>query len=219
MTCLWKITRFACRIPGLRSSASRDSPRGSRRMTQPGTQDSRFAFSGRRRLQHVERVVAVVYAHHVLAQYLRACRFRQLVRQLFELLHVISGMVGMREVGCPEELVRSAQLHHRGQRMLVGVGRNPNVALEVEARTLLELDRSSDDAVVYRVHPVEPVADPSGADFQDNELELRKAVERSELEETRQTVTHGVRCGDVQEKCPAAQMLVLVTSGQRPDWF
>src|SRR5260370_695763 len=48
---------------------------------------------------------------------------------------------------------------------------------------------------------------------------MRKAVERSELEETRQTVTHGVRCGHIQEKCPAAQMLVLVTSGQRPDRF
>src|SRR5712692_6558142 len=101
--------------------------------------------------------------------------------------------------------------------MLVRVGRNPDAALEVEARTLLELDRSSDDAVVHRVPSVKPIADPSGADFQDNELELRKAVERSELEETRQTVTHGVRYGDVQEEASATQMLVLVTPGQRPN--
>ena len=58
----------------------------------------------------------IVNAPHVVTQHVATpLRVADLVAELLDFLDVISGVVGMREVGGPEEAIAAAQIDHRGQ--------------------------------------------------------------------------------------------------------
>ena len=100
--------------------------------------------------------------------------------------------------------------------MLVGIGGDPALALEILARLVAQRYRASDQRLVHRVEPVEPVADPSAADFEHHQLEAREPVESAEMKKAGEGVADSVRGGDVEEHRMLAHVFVLVTPRQRP---
>src|SRR2546423_12335557 len=67
---------------------------------------------------------------HVFPEQFRARRSRQASGKLVQLQQVIPCMVGMREVGGPEEALFAVELHHRRDRVLVRIARDPTLAAE-----------------------------------------------------------------------------------------
>src|SRR5579862_2880710 len=100
-------------------------------------------------------------------------------------------MIGMRIVSRPEELVLADNLHHRGYRSFVGIGRDIALALEVVRRLLLEADRCAEcGAVEDGVAAIEEVTDPSGLRLEHDDAQFRKAVEHAQLEERAEGMLH-----------------------------
>src|SRR5579885_3795646 len=104
-------------------------------------------------------------------------------------------MVGMRKVRGPEEFVLTAKFDPRGQRMLVRIGGDPHVAIEVNAGLFLERDRTPRDAGIDRVHPVQPVAYPSSTNLEQDQLQAREFVEGAILHEAGQRMADRVGGG------------------------
>src|SRR5271163_3831819 len=122
----------------------------------------------------------------------------------------------MGEVGGPEKLVLALQFDHRGQRTLVWIGGNPDVAMKIKAGLFLERHSASGIAAERRVHPVEPIADPSRASLQQHELEPREFLERAVLHEAGQGLTNRVTGGHVNPEGLPMHMFEGVTSGKSP---
>src|SRR6266851_4201374 len=159
------------------------------------------------------RELAAVRLHHVAAHHFRARPGRKLMREFLDLFDVIADVIGMREIRRPEKFVGAAQLDHRGQRALVGVRRNPAVALEVKAWLLLERHGAAHEARVHRVEPIEPIGNPTRARFQQNELEFREFVEGAVLKKAGKRVANRVSRGHVQEVELPARVLTIVAAG------
>src|ERR1700720_2841720 len=102
-------------------------------------------------------------------------------------------MVGMRVVAGPEEFVLANYLHHRGDRSLIGIGRDVTLALEIVGRTLLQSDgRAERGAVEDGVATIEEITDPSGLRFEHDGAQFRKAIEYAELKERAEGVLHSL---------------------------
>ena len=115
------------------------------------------------------------------------------VDHLLQRLQVIAGVVGMGIVRRPEEAVGAVGLHHGGQGALVGIARDPDLAAEIVARFHLQGRAAAQEGRGrHAVQPVEPVADPAGARFQQHELQLGEAVEGREVEEGGEGLAHAV---------------------------
>src|SRR5436190_4167214 len=141
-----------------------------------------------------------VHGAHVVAHELPARRRRQELDQLRQLRAVARCVVGVREVGGPEELVLADVRDDARERALVRVARDPALALEVDARLLRESGVPSERRRVDRVHPLEPVADPARARLEDDHLQARELLEHAVLEHRRERVPHAVRRRDVDEE-------------------
>src|SRR5262249_48935887 len=121
---------------------------------------------------------------------------------------------GMRIVGGPEEAVVADQSDQPRNRRLIGVARDPTLAAEVEAWFLLQRNL----AVRYDgdgVHAIEPVADPSGTGFQDDDLQARETVEDAELEQRRERVAHTLRRQHVEIELRAPDVLHVEPTRER----
>ena len=113
--------------------------------------------------------------------------------ELVEVVDVLGRVVGVREVGRPQEPV-AEPLGQRGDRALVGIARDPDPVAEVVARLVLERHPRPDEGVaVHGVDAVEPVADPSAAGLEHDHLQPREPVEHAVVEQRRELLAHAVR--------------------------
>ena len=92
-------------------------------------------------------------------------------------------MVEVREIRGPEELVIADKIDHIAKRLLVGVARDPALAMKIVAGLFLERHRLTQRAVVDRVHAVEQIAGPARAGLQHDDLYLWEAVEQTVLKQ------------------------------------
>src|SRR5580658_5479066 len=119
----------------------------------------------------------LVRARYILAEYAAASRRSHRRDHPLQLFKIVAGMIGMRIVGRPEELVLADNLHHRRYRAFVGIGGDVTLALEVVRRLLLEPHRRAErGAVEDGVAAIEKVADPSGLRLEHYHAQIRKAV-------------------------------------------
>src|ERR1700688_3367796 len=100
--------------------------------------------------------------------------------------------------------------------MLVGVGGNPAVALKIKARLFLRRHAPPNYAIVNSVHAVEPIANPSGADLENHQLQLRKSLQRSVLNEACESMADRVRRRNVEEEMLFADVFDIVPARPRP---
>src|SRR5580704_3226991 len=135
----------------------------------------------------------LVRARYILAEYAAASRRSHRRDHPLQLFKIVAGMIGMRIVGRPEELVLAYNLHHRRDRTFVGIGGDVTLALEVVRRLLLEPDRRAErGAVEDGVAAIEKVADPSGLRLEHYHAQLRKTVEHAQLEERSERMLHAL---------------------------
>src|SRR5262249_51129651 len=95
------------------------------------------------------------------AEDLRARRLREQAHESLKIRNVVWGMVAMREVTGPKEPILSDEWNHSGDRALVRVARYPALAPEVLTRLVLQRHGLPDRRLEARIHPLEPVADPT----------------------------------------------------------
>ena len=109
-------------------------------------------------------------------------------------------MVGVREVGSPEELVLAHERDHAREGALVRIAGDPALALEIDARLLREPGVAAERRDVDGVHPLEPVPDPARARLEHHDLQPRELLEHPELEHRREGVPHAVGRRHVDEE-------------------
>src|SRR5579872_860783 len=100
--------------------------------------------------------------------------------------------------------------------MLIRVSRNPYVALEVIARLLFKRHAPAHHTVVDRIHSIQPIANPAGADFEQHDFQAWEFVKRAILHKTGQGMPEGIRSGNVKEKGLLTHVFTIVTTGPRP---
>ena len=111
-------------------------------------------------------------------------------------------MVGVREVRSPEEPVLAHYLHHAGQGGLVGVRRDPALALEVLRRLVLEAfaHERALGRLVDGVEAVQPVAHPARTALEHDDPKARELLEGAVLEERREGMPHRLASDHVLEE-------------------
>ena len=130
-----------------------------------------------------ETVVAALPARYNAADDLLSRGFGQRSHELPQGWDVLVGMIGMREVCCPEKLVRPDIFNHFLKCFLVWVSRDPALALEVGAGFLFELRRVCKRTIKNRIHTVEQVANPTRLGFEHNDFHLRKSLKHAVVEQ------------------------------------
>src|SRR5262245_38268304 len=182
-------------LPGLGGSANQGDPCRARRplLARVSSRRGRLPFAWQPDGQAVR-------LPHVVAEELRPGGGGQQLRQLGELPDVDRRMIRVGEVRRPEEAVLADDRNHARERAFVGVARYPALALEVDARLLGQRYVPPERRGVDGVHALEPVADPTGAGLEHHDLQAGELLEHAELEERREGVADGVRCGDVDEE-------------------
>src|SRR5208282_2004369 len=132
-----------------------------------------------------------------------------------QLLEIIPGMIGMRIVTRPEELVLADNRHNRSNSTFVRIRRDITLPLEVVRRLLLEPDRRAErSAVEDGVAAIEEVADPSGLRFEHYHPQLREAVEYAQLEERAEGVLHALAREQIEIPGGPAEVVVAVMDAE-----
>src|SRR3989475_10249458 len=157
------------------------------------TSGSRRRRASRRLYRTPSRSCEPVGSRDVLAQNSAAPGLRHRRDHPAQLFQIRAGMIGMRVVARPEELVLADVRHQRGDRALVRVRRDEALPLEVVRRLLLQPHgRAERRPGEGRVGAVEEVTDPAGLGLEDDHAQAREALEDAELEEGGERLLQGL---------------------------
>src|SRR5215469_17791246 len=91
--------------------------------------------------------------------------------------------------------------------------------MKVKTGPFLERHFASCIAAKRCVHPIQPIADPSSARFQQYKFEARKFLERAVLHETGQGLADGIAGGHIDPESMAMHIFEGVTPGKGPRRF
>src|SRR5215470_4011359 len=139
----------------------------------------------------VSSLYEAVGARDVLAEHSAAPGLGHRRDHPAQLFQIRAGMIGMRIVARPEELVLADVRHQRGDRAFVRICRDEALPFEVVRRLLFQTyGRAERRPAEGRVGPVEEVADPAGLGLEHDHAQTRKALEDAKLEEGRERLLH-----------------------------
>src|SRR5215469_6002486 len=88
--------------------------------------------------------------------------------------------------------------------------------MKVKAGPFFQRHFASCIAVKRCVHPIQPIADPSGARFQQYKFEAREFLERAVLHETGQGLANGIAGGHIDPESMAMHIVKGVAPGKGP---